>query len=60
MSSSGRIFGMMRVRNLRKGYTVIVRCKGSPPCPKRLKKKLRKGNSLTFPQYFGKILGAGR
>ena len=59
VSTGGRIFGTMRVRNLRKGYTVGVRCKGSPQCPERLKAKVRKGSSKTFPQYYGRILGAG-
>ena len=57
--SSARIFGVLRVRSLRKGYTVRVRCRGSAACPPRLSKKVRKGSSVTFPQYFGKIFGSG-
>jgi Putative metal-binding motif len=56
----GRIFGVLRVRNLRAGYTVTVRCRGARTCPKRATKRLRgRRTSVVFRQYFGKILRPG-
>jgi hypothetical protein len=58
--SGGRIFGVLRVRNLRRGYKVTVRCRGARACPKRATKRVkRRRTTVTFRQYFGRILPPG-
>lgn len=47
----GVVFATMYVRDLRKGYRVMIRCKRSSKCPKTYRKKVRKGRSVAFHKF---------
>lgn len=55
----GRRFNPLKVANVRKGYRIRVRCRGSRRCPRLKTVTARSRRAVSFKAFRGRVLGAG-